>query len=200
MKLKINILIVFSLLTLAGFMFYFFHNHKTDSLFDPAIRTEILDTVKLIENYGDVTNGVVGYSGKTPQQWHRRQWLMQNATDKELLTLTDYPSGAVKATAYEGLFRKDNSNRYDSILKALNDTTTFFNYQVGCEGNITLLSEYLMTNVLFLDDSKPTPPKPLRFKEYTDKLSKEELDQVKRMYKNRIEKKWNYYYADNKLK
>lgn len=181
-------------------MFYFFHSYEPDSLFNLAIRTEILDSVKLIENYGDVTNGVVGYSGEKPQQWHRREWLMQNATDKELQTLTDYPSGAIKATAYEGLFRRDNSNRYDLIVKALNDTTTFFNYQVGCEGNVTLLSEYLMTNVLFLDDSKPVPPKPLGFKEYTDKLSKKELDQVKRMYKIRIEKKWNYYFADNKLK
>lgn len=117
---------------------------------------------------------------------------MKNATEQELLKLTDYPNGAVKATAYEGLLRKGDLNHYDLIIKALNDTATFFNYQNGCEGNMTLLSEYLIKNILYLDENVPSPPKP---SEFTERFSEKELNSIMSIYAERLEKKWKYFNA-----
>lgn len=84
---------------------------------------------------------------------------MHHATESELLKLTEYPSGTVRAIAYEGLIRKKGFNqKTELILEAFRDTEYEVDYQSGCLGWRMTLGEYLMRNVLFIDDQIPPPP------------------------------------------
>ncbi len=172
-----------------GIFFYFSNAYRPSWTYDwTGIRAEIKDTVKLIEDYGGVTGYIVGYNCVTPRQFYRRIWFMHNANEFELLKLTDYPHGAVKSTAYEGLLRKKSCNSFQIMTKSLNDTTTFVEYSSGCLGTTKMISEYLMEEVLYLDDS---PPQPEGF--YVQfNLTKDEIRNIKAIYKLRISKKDEY--------
>ncbi len=177
-------------LTIVGLIFFLSSAYEPSWTFNwQEIRPEIRDTVKLIERYGSVTSGIVGYAGQTPQQWHRRKWLMKNATEDELTKLIDYPSGTVKTIAYEGLIRKENSDKYKLINQALNDTTTFFNYQSGCDGFTMMIGEYLVENVIPISDRVPPLP-PEKVIEYN--LSDTEIVNLRELYNKRIDKKEEY--------
>ena len=177
-------------LAIVGLIFFLSSAYEPSWTFNwQNIRPEIRDTVRLIEKYGSVTSGVVGYAGKTPQQWHRRRWLMKSATEDELTKLIDYPSGAVKATAYEGLMRRENPDKFKLMNQALNDTTTFFNYQSGCVGLPMMLGEYLVENVIPISDRVPPPP-PEKTIEYN--LSDKEIATLKKLYNERIKNKEKY--------
>jgi hypothetical protein len=84
---------------------------------------------------------------------------MENATESELLKLTVFPNGNIKAIAYEGLLRKKNfKNKTELILNAINDTIYPVYYQSGCLGNKLEIGEYLVQNVLMIDDRIPPFP------------------------------------------
>jgi hypothetical protein len=177
-------------LAIVGLIFFLSSAYEPNWTFNwEKIRPEIRDTVKLIEDYGSVTIGVVGINAKTPQQWHRRRWLMKNASIEELTRLIDYPNGSVKTTAYEGLIRKSNSDKYELMYQALNDTTTFFNYQSGCVGFPKMIGEYLAENVIPISDRIPPLP-PERMVNYN--LTEEKILNLRNLYNERIEKKEEY--------
>lgn len=185
----INLTIALPIGTLAivGSMLFLLSTYESNWTFNwNEIRPEIRDTVKLIENYGSVTSSVVGINAKTPQQWHRRKWLMRNADEKELRLLIDYPDGVIKATAFEGLIRKPNSRKYELITQALNDTTTFFDYRSGCLGFPMMLGEYVVENIIPVSDKMP-PLSPNQILRYN--LSKEEIANIIELYNRRIDKK-----------
>ncbi len=72
-----------------------------------------------------------------------------------MLKLTDYPSGNVKAIAYEGLIRKQNINVFPLLKKSLNDTLTFVYFNSGCFVNTHMLSDYLFSHLTNLNDDAP---------------------------------------------
>lgn len=182
-----NIFLSIGTLVIVGIMFFISNAYEPSWVFNwKEIRPEIRDTVKLIERYGSVTSGVVGINAKTPQQWYRRMWLMKNANEAELKQLLDYPSGAIKITAYEGLMRKRNINKYELTTQALNDTTTFFNYRSGCVGFPKMVGEYLIENVLAISERMPPLP-PDRIKEYS--LTEEQILTLRKLYNQQIDKK-----------
>lgn len=154
-----------------------------------GIRPDIRDTVKSIEKYGSVTSGSVGINSQTPQQWHRRKWLMKNANTNELKNLLGHPNGAVKATAYEGLIRNKNSNQYELIYQALNDTTSFVYFQYGCVGHPMLMGEYIMENLISISDRLPPLP-PEEAIEHN--LKKEEIFKLNEMYHKKKGEKAKY--------
>src|SRR5690606_31557953 len=102
--------IVLPILTIIGigilFAFSSFYE-KSWSFNWNGIRNQIKDSVQIAEN-GGISSGVVGYGARKPKQFDRRHWIMQNATESELIKLTEYPNGTVKTIAYEGLIRKEN--------------------------------------------------------------------------------------------
>ena len=120
------------------------------------IRSEIKDSVISLDKYGTLTNGVIGIAGLTPQQWHRQNWIIDNSTESELLSLTDYPSGTVKGLAYKGLIIKNHANQYELLKKSLNDTLTFVHYTSGCIGSGFMLSEYILEYEFVLDTTLVT--------------------------------------------
>jgi hypothetical protein len=94
----------------------------------------------------------------TKNEVDRRRWIMKTATESELLKLTEYPNGIVKGIAYEGLLRKKGfSNKTELTLKAIRDTTYQIDYQSGCLGWNMGIGEYLVQNVLLIDDEIPPP-------------------------------------------
>ena len=188
-KNRWNIYLPIMTFIVIGIFFYFSNAYRPSWTFNwNGIRPEIKDTVKLIEEYGGVTGFVVGYHCETPQQFYRRIWFMHNANEFELLKLTDYPHGAVKSTAYEGLLRKKSGNSFQIMTKSLNDTTTFVDYTNGCLGKTQMICEYLMEEVLYLDDSPPQPE--VFYAQFN--LTKDEIRNIKAIYKQRISKKNEY--------
>ena len=120
------------------------------SFYDPAwiynwenIRPDIIDSVKSIR-YTYIDN-----KKNTPR------WIIQNATISELIKLSDYPNGNVKAIAYEGLVRKhDFLPKTDIILRAINDTT-YSMYYLDLEMEI---GTYIVDYVLGINENIPPPP------------------------------------------
>ena len=96
----------------------------------------------------------------TKSEVDRRRWIMRNATESELLKLTKYPNGTVKAIAYEGLLRKKEfTNRTELTLRAIRDTTYLVDYQSGCIGWNREIGEYLVQDVLMIDNqTQPFAP------------------------------------------
>ena len=154
-----------------------------------TIRSAIKDSTQHLESYGSITSGIVGYSGITPQQYHRRHWLMNTATEDELMQLTTYPSGVVKATAYEALLKKSSTRKFELLTNALSDSTSFLYFESGCEGEIMILGEYLMENVLYI--SHKNPSKIINQKKLN--VTDTQLAQIDYLYKELKSKKWIYF-------
>jgi len=126
------------------------------------ISVQIRDSVK-IAAHGGISSGVVGVAAVKPKQFDRRHWIMQNATESELLKLTNYPNATIKTIAYEGLLRKINyTNKTDIVLKSIADTEYPMVYQTGCHGTRMSIAEYLVEFVLYIDDKSPPAPDGIR--------------------------------------
>ncbi|MDO5978570.1 hypothetical protein [Flavivirga spongiicola] len=120
-----------------------------------GIRQQIKDSVKVAE-YGGISTGIVGYDARKPAQFDRRHWIMQNASESELLKLTVYPNGTIKTIAYEGLIKKlEFENKTNLILDAIADTEYHMYLQSGCTGTPMHIGEYLVDFVLQIDDRSP---------------------------------------------
>lgn len=151
------------------------------------IRQEIKDTIKSVDQYGQIPGYREGYAGETPKQWHQWQWLLNNTTEEELWLLMEYPSGTIKALAYEGLLRNSNTNQFDLISKALADTNTFVWIGRGCVSDPFLIGEYLQSVNSSLDLYQPSE---MEFDNNT--LTKEEAANLRALLKMRLAKKEKY--------
>ena len=177
-------------LVIVGLLYFFSISYDPSSNYKwNGIRPEIKDTVLLIKEYGGITSGSVGNSGKTPQQWYRRHWFMKQVKEKELLKLMEYPNGTVKAIVFESLIRKGQQDNYKLIVKALNDTSHFLNYQSGCLGETIMIGEYIVQNVLYIDQKSPPPPPEFQIK---NRLTGQEIKSIQLIFNERISKK-SYY-------
>lgn len=179
-KKKNHFSIVFPILTIIGIgvftvltLFY----EKSWSYNWNGISEQVRDSVKVAE-YGGISNGWVGIAPKKPKQFDRRFWIMKNATESELLKLTEYPNGTIKTIAYEGLLRKPIfENKVELMLKAIKDTQYSIFFRAGCEGMPMNISEYLVDFVLLIDD-KGVLGKTNRYK-----LSQNDIDVILNEYK-----------------
>ena len=123
-----------------------------------GIRKEIKDSIEVSALCG-ITSGFGGMGISTKGEVDRRQWIMGNATQSELLQLTEYPNGTVKAIAYEGLLRKKEfANKMELTLRAIQDTLYLVDYQSGCFIWNREIGEYLVQDVLMIDDQAPPFP------------------------------------------
>lgn len=108
---------------------------------------------------------------------------MQNCTglqvvlaEWELLKLTEYPNGTVKAIAYERLLRKKEfSNKTELTLRAIQDTTHLIDYQSGCIGWNREIGEYLVKDVLMIDSQTSSFPLKMQTKFGLTKINKEKI-------------------------
>lgn len=115
------------------------------------IRPEIRDSVLVAQNHS-ISSGIVGFHGYTPKQFNRRHWIMKEAHIKELELLLYYPNGTIQAIAYEGLLRKRNySDKYALMQKALAAREYEVLYQMGCEAETISICGYLLFYVFELN-------------------------------------------------
>lgn len=144
------------------------------------IRKQIKDSVEVAQ-FGGISNGTVGISGRKPQQFDRHHWIMKNATKSELLKLIDYPNATVKAIAYRGLIRKkDFKDRTNLVLKSFREVDYPIEYSMGCVGTKMYISEYLIDLVLHINDKSPPSLHILR-NQY--QLSKNDIEKIMDKYR-----------------
>ena len=168
-------LIIFPILTIfgIGITAAIFTTSETNNNYSlDGIRNEIKDSIKVSELNG------------TTSRWVR---VRENATESELLKLTEYPNGIVKAIAYEGLLRKKEfAQKTELIFRAINDTTYIIDNQSRCVMNVNI-GEYIVQNVLLIDDEIPIPEKLPDFG--LTKIEKEKI--LTEFRKLRVKKKAN---------
>ncbi|MBO3697106.1 hypothetical protein [Roseivirga sp. E12] len=120
-----------------------------------GIRKEIKDSIKAVE-YNWVTERAFSSEETKTVQIHQQFWIMNNASEKELLKLTEYPNGTVKTIAYEGLIRRKGfETKADLLIKAINDNDHSVYLQVGCEAIPMSIGRYLVEFILQIDDRSP---------------------------------------------
>ena len=153
---------MFPIITIVGLgvitMFSSFYEESW--LFDwNGINISVKDSISVYK-YRSISSGVGGNGSDLSSEIESRNWIMKNATESELIRLTEFPSGNIKAIAYEGLLRKQNFNKKtEYALKAISDTTHIVYYQSGCIGTGMSLNKYVSHYVLNIaDDIPPFPP------------------------------------------
>ena len=157
------------------------------------IRPEVRADVELFQNLDRISARFVGIGGETPDECHILNAITQNATEKELVSLTDYPVGSIRAIALDALLKRPNTDQYKWIMKALNDTTGFFEIQVGCiKENMVTIGEYIIQNNSIVKiDSNYLPSSSVRSKKIF--LTKEQVDNIELLYDERKKHKGKYY-------
>lgn len=120
-----------------------------------GIESNIKDSITVYKHQS-ISSGIGGNGRAMPEEIESRKWIMKNATESELLKLTEFPNGNIKAIAYEGLLRKKSfKNKTELILNAVNDTLYSVYYQSGCLGSELKVGKYLVQNVLMIDNQIP---------------------------------------------
>lgn len=117
--------------------------HKRISLKETVVRKNIMDTVmEIAYDPIQLSSGMVGKSNKILRQNYRRIWLMKNASDKELIHLLQNGNHVVRATAFEGLYKRKAPKTYNYLREMLEDSVIYMNYHHGMKKEIITLTEY----------------------------------------------------------
>mgnify|MGYP003629118942 CR=1 FL=1 len=96
-----------------------------------GIERNIKDSISVYENR-NISSGIGGNGKAIPEE---------------------IPNGNIKAIAYEGLLRKKEfKNKNELIENAINDTIYSVYYYSGCSGMKMGIGEYLIQNVLMIDN------------------------------------------------
>ncbi|WP_420388102.1 hypothetical protein [Roseivirga sp.] len=173
-----SVIVIFWALTMIGL----FPGQSSVNSFDwSGFNPDVRDSVEAIADAHFLSGGVIGPAGLAPQQWHRGNWLGKEATESELLRLTDYPNSAVKAIAYEELIKAKPESSYQLLSKVLLDRPFTVDYVSGCEGKEILVQEYLMDYVLGLSKNVPST---FWSDQVINNLTDKELDFLIRLYQS----------------
>tara|TARA_R110002072_G_scaffold294963_2_gene465569 strand:+ start:371 stop:958 length:588 start_codon:yes stop_codon:yes gene_type:complete len=149
------------------------------------IRAEVKDSVVVAEKRNYLSSGYVGEAYERPNEFYTRKWITENATIDELLKLTEYPNGVVRAIAYEGLLNnRDFKRKKELILKSLKDTLYPISYASGCIiGMKRNIAEYIIKDITELDTTlPPPPPNPNGFVRYDFELSENDKKEILKEY------------------
>jgi len=110
------------------------------------IRNKIKKITDAIAKYNSVDGKAVGYAGVRSEQWNRYEKLEQDATDAELITLTDNTNSVVRCYAFQALVNRKSPNALPVLAKHLKDTAsvdTCFGCIIGSEK----VSDYFLSVV-----------------------------------------------------
>lgn len=140
---------------------------KTEFAQTNELSQKTQDIVSDLIEYGEITGSAVGYSGGKPKQWDNFTDLKKNATDQELLLLTEHPNPVVKCYAFDLLVKKRNKNSFNILKENLKDTTSV-STQYGCIGSMTRVNDYFIESM-----SRPYPDN-----EYLTESDKRTLDSL----------------------
>ena len=147
-----------------------------------GINVVVKDSISAYK-YNSISSGVGGNGRDLSYEVKKRIWIMTHASQDELIKLTDFPSGNIKAIAYEGLIRKRSFNKKtEYILKAIRDTTDLVYYQVGCIGTAMSLNKYVSHYVLNIAEGYPPFPPESRLSMELSEIDKEKIISESRKY------------------
>jgi len=114
------------------------------------IRDEIKKIADAMAEDNILKSEAVGAAGVRTEQWNRYEKLKQDATDAELIALTDNTNPVIRCYAFNALASRKSPNTFPILVKHLKDTAdvkTFF----GCIISATKVGDY------FLDVFNPNP-------------------------------------------
>jgi hypothetical protein len=108
-----------------------------------TIRSEIQKIVKGIAKDNVLKGEAVGYAGTRTDQWDRYEKLKKDATNTELLTLTDNHNAVVRCYAFQALATKKEIDVFPVVLKHLSDTSTIETF-FGCIVSSQTVGDYFV--------------------------------------------------------
>lgn len=115
-----------------------------------SIRSEVMDSIKLIESYNRIEEEHIGIDGKKSTTYKRRRWLSTNATEKELLLLIEYPATIIKVAAFEGLYKRKYA-KIAHVLLQLSRNSELVYHSAGCVTMVRPIGEFLYYNIMRYD-------------------------------------------------
>lgn len=104
------------------------------------------DITKIVNDMADgkvLTSKSVGISGKRSEQWDRYIELEENATDQQLIDLTDYNNPVVRCYAFQALANRENINLMPILVKHLRDNETLETCY-GCIVSSTIVCDFFL--------------------------------------------------------
>lgn len=148
------------------------------------LRPHIRDTAAVAEAYGSlVFAGDTNEENAALQQWHRQQYLKQNAAEAEWQYLSITASGSLKTLAFMQLLKQPGADVYSLVIQSLQDSGSFFQQPSGsgCVAEHMLPGVYIVREYLLLDTLQPpAPAKPLLY------LSDVQKTQILQLYYKRL--------------
>lgn len=99
--------------------------------YSQEISKRIQQVVDKIEEDNMYKSSAIGYAGERTKQWDRFVKLKKNATDEELIILTNHKSPAVKCYSFHALAERKNQKTFEILLNHLKDTDVVETFQ-GC--------------------------------------------------------------------
>ena len=133
MKILITLLILFITITSCGQLTY---NDNSISIKTKKVVTEI-------EKVNELMSSAVYYEGSTPKQWGNFVELKKNATNEELIELTNHPNGVVRSYSFWALSNKKDVDLFPIVKNHLNDYQ-LINTQFGCIGGQKMVGDFFI--------------------------------------------------------
>jgi hypothetical protein len=96
------------------------------------IRQQILKVASQISKNRTVDDRAIGFAGQTSEQYKRFDFLVQQATENELITLTGHENAKVRAYAFWALAKRHYKDSKAILEKHLSDTASFVFFS-GCD-------------------------------------------------------------------
>lgn len=164
-----------------------------------GIRPETKILVETLAKSRDIDGHRIGYAAKISKQWDKQRCFARETTTAEMEKLKYYPADNIRVLAYKSLWRR---NKTDGLYKgqlfaeAIVDTTTFVDYMSGCEGQLFMLSEFLVYQVMEMDyNCVGCPPVPPIIHTSESILDQQIFDKFRILYEKQMSKKNNYYWS-----
>lgn len=118
-------------------------SYGQSSFDNKAISSKTKKIVKEIAKVNELMGSAVYESFKRPKQWDNFELLEKQATNDELLKLTDHPNGVVRCYSFWALVNKDYPNLFSLIKKHFNDDE-IVDTQFGCIGSEEKVGDFFI--------------------------------------------------------
>lgn len=107
------------------------------------VRRSILKVARKISKYPSVDRGPVGFSAELTKQYERSMYLREEATDNELIALTNHKNPKVRAYAFEALVVRHHKEVRKILEDHISDTTTF-KIRSGCMSSVERINFHFL--------------------------------------------------------
>ncbi len=105
-----------------------------------------------LAKYNQVSGGIENLQGEIVAPYDKYYELRKKATDKELVSLTDYPNGVVRCYVFDELAKRKYNALFPILIKHLRDTCTV-ETQFGDVGDYTSVGDYFINTASRKDTS-----------------------------------------------